>query len=150
MVLATACGFEAMPTDEAGSGRTEELEEALSRHDLRLPADASDVTYTVHTSIDSHAVGVRFRTTSSGLDEFLTSFGHSLKRDLNPWDVIPWEVSTRLSSESPERYGWDLANITNYAGREIQSESSLGTTGVLVDSDEPDAPVVYAEVLDCC
>ena len=148
MPLVPACGFDALPTDDAGTGKTEELEEALSLHDLRLPADASNISYTVHTSVDSHAVGLRVRTTSSGLDELLTSLGSSqldLQREMNPWNV-----SARLNSHSPERFGWNLASITTYGGLKIHSSSSLGSTGVLVDLDEPDAPVVYVEALNCC
>jgi hypothetical protein len=148
MALVPACGFDALPTDDAGTGKTEELEEALSLHDLELPADASDISYTVHMSIDSHAVGLRLRTTSSGLDELLTSLGSrqlDLQREMNPWNV-----SSRLSSHSPEQFGWNLAGIASYAGLEIHSGSSLGSTGVLVDLDEPDAPVVYVEALNCC
>ena len=148
MALAAACGFDALPTDDTGTGKTHELEEALSQHDLHLPADASDVSYTVHTSTDSHAVGVRFRTTSAGLDEILTSVSSS-QPDL-VLGANPWEGSSRLSSHSPERYGWDLASITDHAGMEIRSDSSLGSVGLLVDLDVPDAPVVYVEALDCC
>lgn len=148
MALVPACGFDASPTDDVGTGRTEELEEALSSYDLRLPTDASDISYTVHASIDSHAVGLRLRTSSVGLDELLTSLGRTqvdLKKGLNPWDI-----SSRLSSHSPERFGWNLASITDYAGLEVHAGSSLGSTGLLVDLDEPDAPVVYAEALSCC
>lgn len=148
LALLPACGIDALPTDDTGRGETEELEEALSLHELELPADASRISYTVHTSIDSHAVGLRFHTTSAGLDEVLASIGSGrpdLVRGANPW-----EGSSRLSSHSPERYGWDLASITNYAGMEIQSGSSLGSVGVLVDLDVHDAPVLYVEALDCC
>ena len=62
----------------------------------------------------------------------------------------PWEDSPRLSSYSPERFGWDLAGINDYAGVEVQSASSLGSTGVLIDMGEPGAPIVYAEALSCC
>jgi hypothetical protein len=148
MALVPACGFDALPTDDTGTGNTEELEEALSLHDLQLPADASDISYTVHTSIDSHAVGLRLRTTTAGLDGLLISLDSSqrvLEHEMNPW-----AVSSRLSSHSPERFGWDLASITNYAGVEVESGSSLRSTGVLVDLDEPDVPVVYIEALNCC
>jgi hypothetical protein len=147
MALDWGCRFDALPTDNTGTGRTEELEEALSLHDLQLPADASDISYTVHTSIDSHAVGLRLRTTSAGLDELLGSLSRS-EADLEH-GVNPWEVSSRLSSYSPERYGWDFAGIASYAGLEVQSESSLGSTGVLVDLEDV-APVVYVEALNCC
>jgi hypothetical protein len=146
--LVPACAFDALPTDETGNGRSEELEEALSVRDQPLPADAADILYTVHTSIDSHAVGVRFRTTTAGLQELLTSVDRS-QSDLQP-GVNPWEVSPRLSSHSPELYDWDLAGVTSYAGLEVESDSSLSSTGVLVDLEDPDAPVVYLEVLDCC
>lgn len=114
----------------------------------RLPGDASDIPYTVHRSIDSHPVGLRFRTTSAGLDELLTSIS-SGQPVLVP-GANPWEGSSRLSSHSPERYGWDLVSITSYAGVEIPSGTSLGSVGVLVDLNVPAAPVVYVEALDCC
>ena len=148
MAVVPACGFDALPTDDDGTGKSEELEEALSLHDLQLPADASDIAYTVHTSIDSHAVGLRLRTTSSGLDELLRSLGSS-QLDLQP-EMNPWNVSSRLSSHSPERFGWNLARISDYAGLEIHSGSSQESTGILVDLEEPDAPVVYVEALNCC
>lgn len=144
----SACGFDALPTDDTGEGRTDELDEALSGYDLQLPADASEITYTVHTSIDSHAVGVRLRTTTAGLDELLGSVGRR-QVDLQV-AMSPWEDSPRLSSDSPERYGWDLAGITDFAGVEVQSASSLGSTGVLVDVGDPGAPIVYVEALSCC
>jgi hypothetical protein len=146
--LVPACAVHGLPTDETGTGRSEELEEALSVRDQPLPADAADISYTVHTSIDSHAVGVRFRTTRAGLEELLASVDRS-QFDLLP-KVNPWEVSPRLGSHSPELYGWDLAGVTSYAGLEVESDSSLSSTGVLVDLDDPAAPVVYLEVLDCC
>ena len=148
VAVVSACSFDALPTDDTGKGGTDELDEALSDYDLQLPTDASEITYTVHTSIDSHAVGVRLRTTTAGLDELLASLGRSqvdLKLGMNPWEDSP-----RLSSNSPERYGWDLASITDYAGVEVQSASSLGSTGVLVDVRAPGAPIVYVEALSCC
>lgn len=147
-LLLGACGLDALPTDEAGTGRTEELEKALALHDLHLPADASNISYTVHASIDSHAVGVRFSTTSEGLDELLTSLGSS-QLDLQD-GMNPWATSSRLSSHSPERYSWDLTSIPDHAGLEVPSSTSLGASGVLVDLADPAAPVVYVEVLDCC
>lgn len=148
LAVVSACGFDALPTDDTGEGRTDELDEALSGYDLQLPADASEITYTVHTSIDSHAVGVRLRTTTAGLDELLGSIGAS-KVDLQ-LGMNPWQDSPRLSSYSPERFDWDLDGITDYAGVEVQSASSSGSTGVLVDVGEPGSPIVYVEALSCC
>jgi len=148
MAVVSACGDPALPVDDTGRGKTEELDEALALHDLRLPADASGIFYTVHTSTDSHAVGLRFRTTPAGLDDLLASMG-SNQVDLQD-GLNPWETSSRLSSHSPERFGWDLAGITSYAGLEVQSDSSLGANGVVVDLGEQAAPVVYVETLNCC
>jgi hypothetical protein len=73
-VLAFRSGVDvALPTDETGEGKTEELQEAMARHGLGLPADASDLTYHLHSSIDSDEVAVRFRTTPNGLSEFMDS-----------------------------------------------------------------------------
>jgi hypothetical protein len=148
MMLASACGYPALPTDETGRGKTEELDEALAFYEVQLPTDASDISYTVHTSIDSHAVGVQFGTTPDGLDQLLTSIGRNqrhLREGMNPW-----ETSSRLSTHAPERFGWDLASIATYVGLEVHSPSSLGATGVLVDLRDPAEPVVYLEALGCC
>ena len=148
VAIVSACGFDARPTDDTGEGTTDELDKALSGYDLQLPTDASEITYTVHTSIDSHAVGVRLRTTTTGLDELLGSVGRD--QDDLLLGMNPWEGSPRLSSHSPERYGWDLAGITDQAGVEVQSASTLGSTGVLVDLRVAGAPIVYVEALSCC
>lgn len=60
------------------------------------------------------------------------------------------EAPSRLSSHSPERFGWDLAGIASSAGLEVRSDSSLGATGVLADLGDQAAPVVYVETLNCC
>jgi hypothetical protein len=149
LAVTSACGGDpALPVDDTGRGNTDELDEALALHDLRLPTDASDITYTVHTSIDSHSVGLRFRTTPDGLDEVLASIGRS-RLDLQD-GLNPWEAPSRLSSHSPERFGWDLAGIASSAGLEVRSDSSLGATGVLADLGDQAAPVVYVETLNCC
>ena len=148
VALASGCSFGAMPADEHGRGETEELSDALALHDLGLPDDVSDVEYTVHSSIDSHAVGLRFRTGPAGVDELLDSVGVD-RDDLRP-ELNPWGDSSRLSDDSPDRYGWSLAGVRTYAGVEVDAPGSRGATGVLVDLTTPDQPTVYVEALDCC
>jgi hypothetical protein len=138
-----------LPTDDTGEGRTNELDEALDRHSLRLPADASAISYRLRSSIDSDEIGVRFQTTTDGLSEFLDSDelgGLDLVAGHNPWDAPPAASPVR----PPEAYGWDFASISSYAGLAVDSYSDQSWLGVLVDLDRPGRPVVYAYSLGCC
>jgi hypothetical protein len=138
-----------LPTDEAGEDKTEELQDAMARHGLDLPTDASDLSYHLHSSIDSDEVAVRFRTTPDGLAEFMDSpelREADLAPDRNPW--LPRPSGSPI--EGPETYGWDFARISSYSGVVVDSYSDQSWLGVLVDLDRPDAPVVYAYALGCC
>jgi hypothetical protein len=138
-----------LPTDEAGEDKTEELQDAMARHGLDLPTDASDLSYHLHSSIDSDEVAVRFRTTPDGLAEFMDSpelREADLAPDRNPW--LPRPSGSPI--EGPETYGWDFARTSSYSGVVVDSYSDQSWLGVLVDLDRPDAPVVYAYALGCC
>lgn len=138
-----------LPTDDTGEGRTDELNEALDRHSLRMPADASEISYRLHSGFDSDEIGVRFQTTTDGLSEFLDSdelAGVDLVAERNPWDSTPAVSPVRPS----EAYGWDFASISSYAGLAVDSYSDQSWLGVLVDFDRPGRPVVYAYSLGCC
>jgi hypothetical protein len=139
----------ALPTDESGEGKTEELQEAMARHGLDSPADASDVTYHLHSSIDSDEVAVRFRTTLDGLADFMGSpdlHEADLAPGRNPWRPRP----SGSPINGPETYGWDFTSISHYAGVAIDSYLDQSWLGVLVDLDRPEDPVVYAYGLGCC
>jgi hypothetical protein len=138
-----------LPTDDTGEGRTDELNEALDHHSLRMPADASEISYRLHSSFDSVEIGVRFQTTTDGLSEFLDSdelAGVDLVAERNPWDSTPAVSPAR----PPEAYGWDFTSISSYAGLAVDSYSDQSWLGVLVDFDRPGRPVVYAYSLGCC
>jgi hypothetical protein len=127
ITVVPACEPPALPTENTGRGETKELEEALSLHGLKLPADVWDISYTVRSGIDSHAVGLRLRTTPAGLNDLLTSLGSgqlNLQRGLNPW-----EDSSRLSSERPEQYDWDLATSELTLASRSSPTGRWGPTG---------------------
>jgi hypothetical protein len=155
MVLALVAGpilsvswFDATPTTDTGKGETDELVDALADHGLRLPDDAADVTYRLHASIDSSEVGVRFRTTPDGLDEFLAADafgGREPVAGVNPWDRARPDIVA-----GPRDHGWVVPPADDRAGLAIASTTDRGWSAVLVDLGDPDRPVVHAYDLSCC
>jgi hypothetical protein len=114
-----------------------------------LPADASEISYTLHSSIDSDEVSVRFRTTAEGVSEFMESpelAEATLVSGMNPSHSPPRDAPLH----GPETYGWDLASISSYAGVSVNSDQDQSWSGVLVDLRRSASPIVYAYALGCC
>jgi hypothetical protein len=131
-----------LPEVSRGEGRTEELAEALEAHGLRLPDDAAGITYTTSSSIDLVRLGVRFQTSPEGLRALLRSMDRT-DEDLEP-GLYPWDHSF---PGSPERYGWQLGDVTDDAGLIVERPRPGTHWYAMVVRDRESRPVVHLEAI---
>jgi hypothetical protein len=127
-----------LPKVTHGRGRTAELEDELRGHDLALPAEAEEVTYTLTSSWDLNTVGIRFVLPAAEIDAFVQS--------LNVYDqpapgLDPWELSF---PGFPDTYGWDWPPPGEFVGLDVRNprQGEISYQLAIVGPNAP-RPVVY-------
>ncbi|MFF5335349.1 hypothetical protein [Streptomyces sp. NPDC013181] len=103
--------------------------------EVPIPGYATEVEYYETNNWKVSRMYVRFRTTSNGLDAFLTNLG-SGRAALQPGKVTIGERDTRIA-------GWYFGEGVSWAGTTHTNEDPRPTQDITVDMTDPSSPVVY-------
>lgn len=103
--------------------------------EVPIPGYATEVEYYETNNWKVSRMYVRFRTTSNGLDAFLTNLG-SGRAALRPGKVTISERDTRIA-------GWYFGEGVSWAGTTHTNEDPRPTQDITVDMTDPSSPVVY-------
>ncbi|MGW1727664.1 hypothetical protein ACWCQK_32710 [Streptomyces sp. NPDC002306] len=149
MVVWPVAGVAVSPEPRASSGERHGVPGAALQDAFRLdvPTEAEEVSYLVVPGDGSAESGqdmyLRFRTTSRGLKEFVSSVGGTTD-DLRSGDVV-------LEQDDIDSVGlsWKIGTKGHLAGLYAdipEKGDTMGTALLTVDETDEDAPLVYARV----
>ncbi|WP_405900690.1 hypothetical protein OG242_27445 [Streptomyces sp. NBC_00727] len=100
-----------------------------------LPYYATEVQYYETNNWKASRMYVQFRTTSNGLDSFLTNLGTG-RAALEPGKVTISKRDTKIA-------GWHFGDGVSWAGTTHTNEDPRPTQDITVDMTDPMSPVVY-------
>ncbi|MFE7794617.1 hypothetical protein [Streptomyces sp. NPDC057460] len=103
--------------------------------EVPIPGDAVDVQYYETNNWKASRMYVQFRTSSSGLDRFLSRLG-SGRAALTDGDVTVGARDTKIA-------GWHFGQGVDWAGTTHTNKDPRPTQDVTVDMTDPASPVVY-------
>ncbi|MFF3389476.1 hypothetical protein ACFYW1_00785 [Streptomyces sp. NPDC002669] len=103
--------------------------------ELPMPGNSLDVQYYETNNWKASRLYVEFRTTSAGLDRFLSRLG-SGRGDLRPDEVT-------IGARDREVSGWSFDPGTDWAGTTHTNKDPRPTQNIMVNMTDPMNPVVY-------
>ncbi|WP_326815251.1 MULTISPECIES: hypothetical protein [unclassified Streptomyces] len=103
--------------------------------EVPIPGDAVDVQYYETNNWKASRMYVQFRTSSSGLDRFLSRLG-SGRAALTDGDVTVGTRATKIA-------GWHFGQGVDWAGTTHTNKDPRPTQDITVDMTDPASPVVY-------
>ncbi|MET8124287.1 hypothetical protein ABZV67_11270 [Streptomyces sp. NPDC005065] len=103
--------------------------------EVPIPGDAVDVQYYETNNWKASRMYVQFRTSSSGLDRFLSRLG-SGRAALTDGDVTVGARDTKIA-------GWYFGQGVDWAGTTYANKDPRPTQDITVDMTDPASPVVY-------
>ncbi|MER5684027.1 hypothetical protein [Streptomyces sp. NPDC002205] len=103
--------------------------------EVPIPGDAVDVQYYETNNWKASRMYVQFRTSSSGLDRFLSRLGSS-RAALTDGDVTVGARDTKIA-------GWHFGQGVDWAGTTHTNKDPRPTQDITVDMTDPASPVVY-------
>jgi hypothetical protein len=103
--------------------------------EVPIPGDAVDVQYYETNNWKASRMYVQFRTSSSGLDRFLSRLG-SGRAALTDGDVTVGARDTKIA-------GWHFGQGVDWAGITHTDKDPRPTQDTTVDMTDPASPVVY-------
>ncbi|MER6115699.1 hypothetical protein [Streptomyces sp. NPDC001743] len=127
--------------DKAAEAAAQGLREGWPSRMLRrifevpIPGDAKEVQYYETNNWKASRMYVQFRTTSNGLDRFLTQVGTG-RAALKTGEVTIGERDTKIA-------GWYFGDGVSWAGTTHTNEDPRPTQDITVDMTDPMSPVVY-------
>lgn len=127
--------------DKAAEAAAQGLREGWPSRMLRrifevpIPGDAKEVQYYETNNWKASRMYVQFRTSSNGLDRFLTQVGTG-RAALEAGKVTVGERDTDIA-------GWYFGDGVSWAGTTHTNEDPRPTQDITVDMTDPMAPVVY-------
>ncbi|MEU1468255.1 hypothetical protein ABZ434_08525 [Streptomyces sp. NPDC005761] len=127
--------------DKAAEAAAQGLREGWPSRMLRrifevpIPRDAVEVQYYETNNWKASRMYVQFRTTSNGLDRFLTQVGTG-RAALQTDQVTVGERDTKIA-------GWYFGDGVSWAGTTHRNKDPRPTQDITVDMTDPMAPVVY-------
>lgn len=127
--------------DKAAEAAAQGLREGWPSRMLRrifevpVPGDAKEVQYYETNNWKASRMYVQFRTTSNGLDRFLTQVGTG-RAALEAGKVTVGERDTDIA-------GWYFGDGVSWAGTTHSNEDPRPTQDITVDMTDPMSPVVY-------
>ncbi|MCX5143867.1 MULTISPECIES: hypothetical protein [unclassified Streptomyces] len=127
--------------DKAAEAAAQGLREGWPSRMLRrifevpIPRDAVEVQYYETNNWKASRMYVQFRTTSNGLDRFLTQVGTG-RAALEAGDVTVGERDTKIA-------GWYFGDGVAWAGTTHRNKDPRPTQDITVDMTDPMSPVVY-------
>lgn len=127
--------------DKAAEAAAQGLREGWPSRMLRrifevpVPGDAKEVQYYETNNWKASRMYVQFRTTSNGLDRFLTQVGTG-RAALETGKVTVGERDTDIA-------GWYFGDGVSWAGTTHSNEDPRPTQDITVDMTDPMSPVVY-------
>lgn len=130
-----------LPEVDRGAELTDELRSTLEAHELELPSDADNISYTIVRSLDANKVGVRFETSRSELYLLLEAMGTvtALRSGFDPWRLdLPGQ---------PDTYGWDLPDPSDTAGLVVEQPYPGEYRYAIVVDESQARVVVYLEAV---
>ncbi|WP_327708084.1 hypothetical protein OG912_03290 [Streptomyces sp. NBC_00464] len=127
--------------DKAAEAAAQGLREGWPSRMLRrifevpIPGDAKEVQYYETNNWKASRMYVQFRTTSNGLDRFLTQVGTG-RAALEAGRVTVGERDTKIA-------GWYFGDGVSWAGTTHTNKDPRPTQDITVDMTDPMSPVVY-------
>ncbi|WP_328886203.1 hypothetical protein [Streptomyces sp. NBC_00316] len=123
--------------EAAAQGLREDWPSRMQRRifEVPVPGDAVDVKYYETNNWKASRMYVQFRTSSSGLDRFLSRLG-SGRAALQDGKVTVSERDTGIA-------GWYFGSGVAWAGTTHTNERPRPTQDITVDMTDPASPVVY-------
>lgn len=127
--------------DKAAEAAAQGLREGWPSRMLRrifevpIPGDAKEVQYYETNNWKASRMYVQFRTTSNGLDRFLTQVGTG-RAALETGKVTVGERDTKIA-------GWYFGDGVSWAGTTHTNKDPRPTQDITVDMTDPMSPVVY-------
>ncbi|MET7311954.1 hypothetical protein ACWD7C_10775 [Streptomyces sp. NPDC005134] len=103
--------------------------------EVPIPGDAVDVQYYETNNWKASRMYVQFRTSSSGLDRFLSRLG-SGRAVLTDGDVTVGARDTKIA-------GWHFGQGVDWAGTTHTNKDPRPNQDITVDMTDPASPVVY-------
>ncbi|MET7522189.1 hypothetical protein ACFYSJ_13170 [Streptomyces sp. NPDC005248] len=103
--------------------------------EVPIPGDAVDVQYYETNNWKASRMYVQFRTSSAGLDRFLSRLG-SGRAALTDGDVTVGPRDTKIA-------GWYFGHGVDWAGTTHTNKDPRPTQDITVDMTDPSSPVVY-------
>lgn len=122
-------------------GSNDELADVTNHFGLALPEDATDVQFysNVNGLFGERALGLQFRTTRAGLEQFIGQAGFPAPNSTDPGTsrMQPWPDSCGLSWPQVTARRWRDAEPVNGRLREVD-----------VDDSDSEHPLVFCSAMD--